>query len=571
MTTDQQLANRSNPTPVNFTLPGEGEVWRDPNNYFGGIYYNQGGKLYNVSLGDTSLVPDKDVGSQLGGKYNTQNGVQNAAIQNLNSNYGINYDTGITQKGYNMADVSSVLGTGGSAAKGDLNTLKALLAAKAGPSTTKTVNGPEVAADVQKQLSDLAVYSANHPNVPGTTPAQSVNTGAAPLNTTTGTAGGAALTPAQAQAPQMVAAGTPAAPTTSGTTSAAGTALTTPAAIGYAGPSVVDYLHSVGQASDFGSRSKLAAANGIVNYSGTAAQNTQLLNTLRTQHPTNTPAGGSITTPTGGTTGAASSSPIANSGKYTGLDPVTKQVQMYQDTYKALGLNTIKDQWDTYNKQLADVTNELNDKISAVQNDPWMAQSVVDRTVQKLQTAYAVKIDTYTKLATLAETAYTKGTAQVDNIVSGANADIKAANDLAQKQIDAANALAKDNVVQSVGGREYLVNKSSGKIVADLGPTTHFTAASTTPKPTVAETQASGFQTINQILDTRNTTVGETYQDSNGYITSKGFKTLLDAAGGSGISRAEFLDRYSGQMFQGSGSAKLYGVTPAEATKYGFQ
>lgn len=49
----------------------------------------------------------------------------------------------------------------------------------------------------------------------------------------------------------------------------------------YSGNSIVDYLNSSGQASDYGTRAKLAASKGIAGYAGTAAQNTQLLNSLR--------------------------------------------------------------------------------------------------------------------------------------------------------------------------------------------------------------------------------------------------------------------------------------------------
>jgi ribosomal protein S16 len=68
------------------------------------------------------------------------------------------------------------------------------------------------------------------------------------------------------------------------------TPVTTPTApvSSYTGPSIVDYLSSTGQASDYASRAQLAAAKGISNYTGTAEQNTQLLNTLR--------GGGSTTT-----------------------------------------------------------------------------------------------------------------------------------------------------------------------------------------------------------------------------------------------------------------------------------
>ena len=49
----------------------------------------------------------------------------------------------------------------------------------------------------------------------------------------------------------------------------------------YTGTSIVDYLKSIGQDSSFSNRKKLAEANGISNYTGTASQNTQLLNILR--------------------------------------------------------------------------------------------------------------------------------------------------------------------------------------------------------------------------------------------------------------------------------------------------
>jgi len=57
----------------------------------------------------------------------------------------------------------------------------------------------------------------------------------------------------------------------------------------YIGVSIVDYLKSVGQPSDYNSRAKLAAQQGITNYTGTAAQNTQLLNTLRSETTTQAP------------------------------------------------------------------------------------------------------------------------------------------------------------------------------------------------------------------------------------------------------------------------------------------
>lgn len=57
---------------------------------------------------------------------------------------------------------------------------------------------------------------------------------------------------------------------------------------GYQGNSIVDYLNSIGQDSSFANRSKLALQQGISNYTGTASQNTTLLNKLRNGSATNT-------------------------------------------------------------------------------------------------------------------------------------------------------------------------------------------------------------------------------------------------------------------------------------------
>lgn len=79
------------------------------------------------------------------------------------------------------------------------------------------------------------------------------------------------------------------APTTPATPGAAPSSGSQPS---YTGASIVDFLNGRNLASDFSSRAKLAAQNGITNYTGTAEQNTQLLaklNTAPAAAPTPTP------------------------------------------------------------------------------------------------------------------------------------------------------------------------------------------------------------------------------------------------------------------------------------------
>ena len=73
--------------------------------------------------------------------------------------------------------------------------------------------------------------------------------------------------------------------TTPGTTTPAASGVFA-ASAGYTGNSIVDFLTMSGQPTDFTSRSKLAAQYGITNYSGTAAQNTQLLSILKSASAT---------------------------------------------------------------------------------------------------------------------------------------------------------------------------------------------------------------------------------------------------------------------------------------------
>lgn len=72
----------------------------------------------------------------------------------------------------------------------------------------------------------------------------------------------------------------------------------------YQGNSIVDYIKSIGGASDYGSRSALATKSGITGYTGSADQNTSLLNTLRTSgSPSATGTGGTtVGTPSGDST-----------------------------------------------------------------------------------------------------------------------------------------------------------------------------------------------------------------------------------------------------------------------------
>lgn len=409
----------------------------------------------------------------------------------------------------------------------------------------------QVADTLSANTSAAAPYTGG--NTPGATWA-AIPPAAAPVTPPAAPAPAPAPTPA---APAPAPAPAPAAPAP-----AASAAPTTPPA--YNGASITDYLTSKGMPSDIASRTVLASQHGIDNYTGTAEQNTQLLNTMRTADGGT--SGSGITTPTGtpgssGTMGTTDTTKTGTPDPYAGMDPVQKQVAMYQEAYKSLGLSTIKDQYDNFTKQYGELTQELADKIDEHNNNPWLSSTSRSEEIKKVQDRYDVKLKTLSNLMTLTDSMYKQGQAQVDHLVSDANADIKATNDLAQKQIDAANALAKDNVVVSAGGRETLRNKVTGAIVADLGPSNKTAAGA----GTLQERQQSTIDKVGSLFAPGTTIPGSggvPFLDSNGNATPEGWSTAMRA---SDLPRATFIKQFGNLIVDnGGGVSSKYGLTPTE-------
>lgn len=194
----------------------------------------------------------------------------------------------------------------------------------------------------------------------------------------------------------------------------------------------------------------------------------------------------------GGSAEAGASTDTA-ADPYAGMNPVQRGIAMYQDISKQLGLSDVKTQYDQVIKDQKEVNDQMNSKVSEVNQDPWLSEALREAKITNIKNSYQSKLDTLTHLETLYDSIYKSGQAQVEHLVSNAEADYKAINELAQKQLDAAAALAKDNQVVSVGGREILVNKATGKKVADLGPTTHFGSSSDSSTPSLNPAQAGKY------------------------------------------------------------------------------
>lgn len=209
----------------------------------------------------------------------------------------------------------------------------------------------------------------------------------------------------------------------------------------YAGSSVVDYLSSVGKPADFASRATLAKDYGISNYTGTASQNTQLLNKLRSQGVStgSSPVGGAIaglteSTPQVQPDGTVSTDPEQSSFQSDvqsimeqfgitspsgSQSPQTSFADTYGQVYSNMGLGAVKAQYDDYSKQYGELQNKKTDEMMAINNDPWLTEGVRVERLRKLDSKYELRENNLLGQIKLAETMYDNGRQDAQFITSG--------------------------------------------------------------------------------------------------------------------------------------------------------
>lgn len=269
-----------------------------------------------------------------------------------------------------------------------------------------------------------------------------------------------------------------------------------------------------------------------------------------------------------------------------GMNPVQRQIYLNQEFSKQVGLPDIKAQFDKVMQDQKDLAKEQQDKIDNINNNPWLSEGIRVKSIQKVQDSYKAQFDTLSHFETLYDSLYKSGQAQVEHMTTGAEADIAATNKLAQDQMNAAYALAKDNVVVSTGGRELLINKVTGKVVADLGPSNKTGSTST---GTAAERSANAlsqyastfvpgsivpgkFAGNPTVTDPRTgkTVAGVPTLDSEGFLTPEAFKTAIRDSINQGITRLAFIKEFADFMVGAGGTiSPKFGLTPAEAKAIG--
>src|SRR3990167_1929526 len=240
----------------------------------------------------------------------------------------------------------------------------------------------------------------------------------------------APVSPEQVQSQQIAQAPvTPETPQVAATTAQPTQTTQTPAPLN-TGTSIIDYLKSTGEPSDFTSRAQLAAQQGISGYRGTAAQNIELLNKVRSK-PSGistpqtevkaqsevSPNAGSITpiTPTPQTSSVISQygfTPEVISAQ-TNKSPFNAFVDSYQALYKDLGLPSVKSEYEKLTKDYKDIEDRKFEEIADVNEDPWLSESVRQEKIRRIEDRYESKTSSLTNQIKNMESLYSRGQEEV--------------------------------------------------------------------------------------------------------------------------------------------------------------
>lgn len=316
---------------------------------------------------------------------------------------------------------------------------------------------------------------------------------------------------------------TPPAPTT---TTTAGAFSGPNLAQGSTGPMVSQLQQVLGITSDgiFGPKTleavkKFQLANGLVADGIVGPKTMAVLNGQKTTTGTGTGGG-----PGGSSTGTGQST--ADTGTPTppqttnGKTPFQNVIDTYNQVYEQLGLTTIKSQYEDILKQTQTLQDKKNEEALAINNDPWLSEGVRVGRLKRLDDKYDMKLNTLSNLETLYSSLYKEGQSEARYLVGQIQDETQNAIELAQKKIDAANALAKDNQIVSIGGRQVLVNRTTGEKVADLGPVTRSISGSSSSSDFTKTQINQGSNVLGLTPDQFDTL---SYQEKNKLVNSPEF------------------------------------------------
>lgn len=347
----------------------------------------------------------------------------------------------------------------------------------------------------------------------------------------------------------------------------------------YAGPSIVDFLKSTGVDSSFASRKILASQNGISNYTGTAQQNTQLLNSLRSgqvtmgSSPTQTAesalagqGGGATVTDPADPFGQAVNGILEQYGVSDSQSPQTSFSEVYKKVYEDMGITSIKEDIENFQKQHDDLLNKKNDEAVEINNNPWYTEGERISRLRKLDEKYEGRESILTESIKLRESLYDSARQDAQWMTAGIMREAERADafnqDIIMKAIDNAETqLNATSKLTEVSPGATLYDPNTGKAVYTAPTAKQLGGSSSTG--TKAEKTAQTISLFSsKFVPGALLNDGTPVIDDNGFVNPKAWKLAIADAVKNGLSRLDFIKNFGYLVY--SPDPSKYGFTPSE-------
>jgi hypothetical protein len=153
----------------------------------------------------------------------------------------------------------------------------------------------------------------------------------------------------------------------------------------------------------------------------------------------------------------------SSAGPDPATDPIGYVNKLYEDINKSLGISSLKQQMESYNKQLLDLKNEKTDKISGINDNPWLTEGVRVSQIGKLDEKYEMRENNLLGYLQLSQSLYNSAISQAQNMAGDVMQIEQQNRQHSQDQADARFKLAQGSPFYKYPGSNQVFSTATGQ------------------------------------------------------------------------------------------------------------
>lgn len=154
-------------------------------------------------------------------------------------------------------------------------------------------------------------------------------------------------------------------------------------------------------------------------------------------------------------------------------DPYNSFIDMYKQLYEQYGLSTVKERMSELDEELQSEGERYAEEVADINENPWIGEEQRLKSVSAEQTKHDSIKSSITDRVSLFKDMYENGQQEVrflaENMLNQFNKDREFEQDKLEFWAQQAQKEAENTDVVAAGGRQLLIDATTGEIIADLG------------------------------------------------------------------------------------------------------